>query len=95
MGDESVYVCHRHTPCAAAPRGALAAFVWCASVAAGVTADLAGRLSAVDILRAAVEALGGKGGGGRPDLAQGGAASTENADAAIRAAEAVITGASQ
>ena len=63
-----------------------------AAVAAGVTADLTGRLSAVDLLRAAVGALGGKGGGGRPDLAQGGAASAANADAAIAAAEAVIGG---
>ena len=44
-----------------------------AAVAAGVTADLTARLSAVDLLKAAVSALGGKGGGGRPDLAQGGA----------------------
>ncbi len=64
-----------------------------AAVAAGVTADLAGRLSAVDILRAAVEALGGKGGGGRPDLAQGGAASAAGSQAAIEAAETVIKGA--
>ncbi len=57
-----------------------------------MTPDLSGRLSAVDILRAAVAELGGKGGGGRPDLAQGGAASAANADAAIRAAEGVIAG---
>jgi alanyl-tRNA synthetase len=63
-----------------------------AAVAAGVTPDLSGRLSAVDILRAAVSELGGKGGGGRPDLAQGGAASAANAEAAIKAAEAVIEG---
>jgi alanyl-tRNA synthetase len=63
-----------------------------AAVAAGVTPDLTGRLSAVDVLRAAVAELGGKGGGGRPDLAQGGAASAERAEAAIRAAEAVIEG---
>jgi alanyl-tRNA synthetase len=63
-----------------------------AAVAAGVTPDLAGRLSAVDLLRAAVAELGGKGGGGRPDMAQGGAASAQNAEAAIRAAEAVIEG---
>ena len=43
-------------------------------------------------LRAAVAELGGKGGGGRPDLAQGGAASANNAEAAIKAAEAVIEG---
>jgi len=63
-----------------------------AAVAAGVTADLTGRLSAVDLLRAAVTALGGKGGGGRADLAQGGAANADNAQAAIAAAEAVIGG---
>jgi alanyl-tRNA synthetase len=61
-----------------------------AAVAAGVTPDLVARLSAVDILRAAVSELGGKGGGGRRDLAQGGAASAANAEAAIRAAEALI-----
>ncbi len=63
-----------------------------AAVAAGVTADLAARLSAVDLLRAAVTALGGKGGGGRPELAQGGAASAEKADDAIAAAIAVMEG---
>jgi alanyl-tRNA synthetase len=55
-----------------------------------VTPDLTARLSAVDILRAAVTELGGKGGGGRPDLAQGGAASAANAEAAFFAAEKVI-----
>ncbi len=64
-----------------------------AAVAAGVTADLTDRLSAVDMLRAAVTELGGKGGGGRPDMAQGGGTSAANADAAIKAAEAVIGGA--
>ncbi len=63
------------------------------AVAAGVTGDLTGRLSAVDILRAAVAELGGKGGGGRPDLAQGGGADIGGAEAAIKAAETVIQGA--
>ncbi|MHA6324245.1 alanine--tRNA ligase [Roseivivax sp. CAU 1753] len=63
-----------------------------AAVAAGVTDDLTGKVSAVDLVKAAVEALGGKGGGGRPDMAQGGAASAENAQAAIAAAETVIGG---
>ncbi|WP_284163188.1 alanine--tRNA ligase [Frigidibacter sp. SD6-1] len=63
-----------------------------AAVAAGVTADLTARLSAVDLVKAAAEALGGKGGGGRPDMAQAGGASAENAEGAIRAAEAVIGG---
>jgi alanyl-tRNA synthetase len=61
-----------------------------AAVAAGVTADLTDRLSAVDLLRAAVAELGGKGGGGRADMAQGGGASIENAEAAIAAARAVL-----
>ena len=61
-----------------------------AAVAAGVTADLTGRLSAVNIVKAAAEALGGKGGGGRPDMAQAGGADVANADAAIKAAEAVV-----
>jgi len=43
-----------------------------ASVAVGVTDDIAGRISAVDLVRQAVVAVGGQGGGGRPDMAQGG-----------------------
>jgi len=43
-----------------------------ASVAVGVTDDLAGQISAVELVKAAVAALGGQGGGGRPDMAQGG-----------------------
>jgi alanyl-tRNA synthetase len=61
-----------------------------AAVAAGVTGDLTARLSAVELLRAAVVELGGKGGGGRPDMAQGGGASVQNADAAIAAAKKVL-----
>ncbi|MEJ6395023.1 alanine--tRNA ligase [Gymnodinialimonas sp. 2305UL16-5] len=64
-----------------------------AAVAAGVTDDLKDRLSAVDLVRAAVPALGGKGGGGRPDFAQGGGADPSQADAAIAAAEDVLKGA--
>jgi len=63
-----------------------------AAVAAGVTKDLTDSVKAPDIVRAAVVELGGKGGGGRPDMAQGGAKSTENAEAAIKAAEAVLAG---
>ena len=63
-----------------------------AAVAAGVTEDLTGALSAVDILRAAVGELGGKGGGGRADMAQGGGPSVDNADAAIAAAETILKG---
>ncbi|NRB00884.1 MAG: alanine--tRNA ligase [Rhodobacteraceae bacterium] len=56
-----------------------------AAVAAGVTDDLTGNYSAVELVRTAVAALGGKGGGGRPDLAQGGAKDAQAADAAIEA----------
>jgi alanyl-tRNA synthetase len=63
-----------------------------AAVAAGVTPDLTATLSAVDLVRAAVPELGGKGGGGRPDMAQGGGRDAANADAAINAAKAVIGG---
>ncbi|WP_425074619.1 alanine--tRNA ligase [Sagittula sp. S175] len=63
-----------------------------AAVAAGVTDDLKGTVSAVDLVKAAVPELGGKGGGGRPDMAQGGGASAQNAEAAIAAARKVISG---
>ena len=59
-----------------------------AAVAAGVTPDLTGRVSAVDLVRAAAAELGGKGGGGRPDMAQAGGPSAENAAAALAAVEA-------
>jgi alanyl-tRNA synthetase len=61
-----------------------------AAIAVGVTADLTTRVSAVDILRAVTPELGGKGGGGRPDMAQGGGASTQNADAAIAQAKSIL-----
>jgi alanyl-tRNA synthetase len=63
-----------------------------AAVAAGVTADLADKVSAVDLVRAAVAELGGKGGGGRPDFAQGGGKDVANAPRAIAAAEAILKG---
>ncbi|OYW84834.1 MAG: hypothetical protein B7Z20_10135 [Sphingobium sp. 32-64-5] len=61
-----------------------------ASIAAGVTEDLVGRFSAVDLVRAGVEKLGGKGGGGRPDMAQGGGPNGEEAQAALDAVRALI-----
>jgi len=64
------------------------------AVAAGVTADLTDRISAVDLVRAAVAELGGKGGGGRPDMAQGGGADIAGAEAALKAATDHIAGVS-
>ncbi|WP_120078248.1 alanine--tRNA ligase [Aurantiacibacter odishensis] len=63
-----------------------------AAFAVGVTDDLTDRISAVDLVRVGVEALGGKGGGGRPDMAQGGGPDGGNADAALAAVrEALAT----
>ena len=61
-----------------------------AAVAAGVTPDLTGRISAVDLVRVAAEAMGGKGGGGRPDMAQAGGADPSRAPEAIAAARALL-----
>ncbi|MCD1626995.1 alanine--tRNA ligase [Seohaeicola saemankumensis] len=61
-----------------------------AAVAAGVTSDLTAGVSAVDMVRVAVAELGGKGGGGRPDLAQGGGADAANAAAAVAAVEKLL-----
>ena len=63
-----------------------------ASIAAAVTDDLVGKVSAVDLVRAGVEALGGKGGGGRPDMAQGGGPDGSKAAEAIAAAKGVLAG---
>nr|WP_298928655.1 alanine--tRNA ligase [uncultured Erythrobacter sp.] len=63
-----------------------------ASIAAAVTDDLTSEHSAVDLVRAGVEALGGKGGGGRPDMAQGGGPDGSKGDDAIAAAKAAIAG---
>jgi alanyl-tRNA synthetase len=56
-----------------------------ASVAVGVTDDLASQVSAVDLVKAAVATLGGQGGGGRPDMAQGGGPDGSKAKEAIEA----------
>ena len=56
-----------------------------ASVAVGVTDDLASQVSAVELVKAAVAALGGQGGGGRPDMAQGGGPDGSKADEALTA----------
>jgi alanyl-tRNA synthetase len=58
-----------------------------AGVVVGVTSDLTSRLNAVDLVRVASEALGGKGGGGRPDMAQAGGPDGAKAGAALTAIE--------
>ncbi|HXF55320.1 MAG TPA: alanine--tRNA ligase [Hyphomicrobiaceae bacterium] len=59
-----------------------------AGLAVGVTEDLTKSYSAVDLVRAGAEALGGRGGGGRPDLAQAGGPDGAKAQAALDAIEA-------
>jgi alanyl-tRNA synthetase len=64
-----------------------------ASIAAGVTADLTARFSAVDLVRTAVATLGGQGGGGRPDMAQGGGPDGSKAAEALQAVRGAMSGA--
>jgi alanyl-tRNA synthetase len=64
-----------------------------AGVVVGVTPDLVTRFSAVDLVKIASEALGGKGGGGRPDMAQAGGPDGAKADAALQAIEKAMGGA--
>jgi len=61
-----------------------------ASIAVGVTEDLVASYNAVDLLRAAVAVLGGQGGGGRPDMAQGGGPDGAKGAEAIDAIKAAI-----
>ncbi len=63
-----------------------------ASIAAAVTDDLTSRFSAVDLVRVGVAALGGKGGGGRPDMAQGGGPDGDKAGEALSAVKAALAG---
>ncbi|MGV6801601.1 MAG: alanine--tRNA ligase [bacterium] len=64
-----------------------------AAITIGVTADLTDRYSAVDLVKVASQALGGKGGGGRPDMAQAGGPNGQEADKAIAAIRDLLTGA--
>jgi alanyl-tRNA synthetase len=63
-----------------------------AGIAVGVTDDLKSKLSAVDLVRKGAEALGGKGGGGRPDMAQAGGPDGAKADDALKAIEVALAG---
>ena len=65
-----------------------------ASVVVGVSPDLVPRLSAVELVRAASAAVGGRGGGGRPDLAQAGGPDGGHADAALEAVRGALATAS-
>jgi len=62
-----------------------------AGIVVGVTDDLSKRFSAVDFVRLAAEKLGGKGGGGRPDMAQAGGPDATALDAALAAVEAALS----
>jgi alanyl-tRNA synthetase len=64
-----------------------------ATIVVGVTEDLTSRLNAADLVKAGVAALGGQGGGGRPDMAQGGGPDGAAAGKAIEAVKAAIAGA--
>ncbi|MBT5659556.1 MAG: alanine--tRNA ligase, partial [Rhodospirillaceae bacterium] len=61
-----------------------------ASLVVAVTDDLTDKISAVDLVRAGAEALGGKGGGGRPDMAQAGGPDGAKAEAALAAIEKIL-----
>jgi len=63
-----------------------------AGIVVGVTNDLVTRFNAIDLARKGAEALGGKGGGGRPDMAQAGGPDGSKAQAAIAAIEAALAG---
>jgi alanyl-tRNA synthetase len=63
-----------------------------AGIVVGVTNDLVARFNAVDLVRKGAEALGGKGGGGRPDMAQAGGPDGSKADAALAVIEAALGG---
>ncbi|MBR0801346.1 alanine--tRNA ligase [Bradyrhizobium jicamae] len=64
-----------------------------AGIVVGVTADLTSRFNAVELVRKGSEALGGKGGGGRPDMAQAGGPDGAKANAALSAIEQALAGA--
>jgi alanyl-tRNA synthetase len=63
-----------------------------ANIVVGVSPDLTGRFNAVELVRAASAAVGGKGGGGRPDLAQAGGPDAAAADGALAAVRLALAG---
>jgi alanyl-tRNA synthetase len=63
-----------------------------AGLVVGVTEDLTSRFNAVDLVKKGAEVLGGKGGGGRPDMAQAGGPDGSKAEDALKAIEAALSG---
>ncbi|HTL65781.1 MAG TPA: alanine--tRNA ligase [Pseudolabrys sp.] len=63
-----------------------------AGIVVGVTDDLTKRFNAVELVKKGAEALGGKGGGGRPDMAQAGGPDGSKAEDALKAIEAALGG---
>ena len=63
-----------------------------AGIVVGVTDDLVARFNAIDLVKKGAEALGGKGGGGRADMAQAGGPDGAKAEAALAAVEAALGG---
>jgi alanyl-tRNA synthetase len=62
-----------------------------AGLVVGVTEDLTKRFNAVDLVKKGAEVLGGKGGGGRPDMAQAGGPDGSKAEDALKAIEAALS----
>lgn len=63
-----------------------------ASIVVGVTDDLTARINAVDLVKIGAAALGGQGGGGRPDMAQAGGTNAGAANDAVKAIEDKLAG---
>jgi alanyl-tRNA synthetase len=64
-----------------------------AGIVVGVTDDLTSKIDAVTLVKAGAEKLGGKGGGGRRDMAQAGGPDGAQAEAALAAVEAALAAA--
>ncbi len=75
-----------------APRRARARGGWGGALVVAVSDDLTDRFDAVDLVRIGAAALGGKGGGGRPDMAQAGGPDGAKANAALDAIESALAG---
>ena len=63
-----------------------------ASLVVSVSDDLTDKFDAVSLARVGAETLGGKGGGGRPDMAQAGGPDSAKAAQALEAIEKALSG---